>query len=114
MDDPNGMWAVVEVMGHKRFAGWVTEQVIAGTGFVRVDVPGVGEGEQAIAAFSKFFGTKSIYAITPTDEETARRMAGAIRETPIDRWVLQVGGGQMSLPSSHDFDDDDEQMDPEE
>ena len=32
-------FALVEIFGHTRIAGKVTEQVIAGTGFVRVDVP---------------------------------------------------------------------------
>ena len=34
-------WAIVEILGRKRFAGWVTEQQVAGQGFVRVDVPPV-------------------------------------------------------------------------
>ena len=36
-------WAIVEVMGHSRYAGRVTEQAIGGCAFVRVDVPAVGE-----------------------------------------------------------------------
>ena len=42
MSEPNetfDQWCIVEVMGHQRYVGRVTEQVIAGTGFVRVDIP---------------------------------------------------------------------------
>jgi hypothetical protein len=60
------MWAVVEVMGHKRFAGFVTEQTVAGSAFVRVDVPEVqvDAGGQTLPAFTKLLGASSIYALT--------------------------------------------------
>jgi hypothetical protein len=32
-------FAIVEVFGHQKFAGRVTEQAIGGASFVRVDVP---------------------------------------------------------------------------
>ena len=32
-------WAIVEIFGHQRIAGKVTEQTIGGCSFVRVDVP---------------------------------------------------------------------------
>ena len=69
-------WAVVEVMGHKRFAGFVTEQTIAGAAFVRVDVPAV----ETLPAFTKLLGAASIYAITPCTEETARAFAAKMQE----------------------------------
>lgn len=42
-DTPNGFdqWAIVDVMGHQRYAGRVTEETLAGAGFIRVDVPEV-------------------------------------------------------------------------
>ena len=64
-------WAIVEVMGHKQFAGHVTEQALGGASFVRVDVPEVkvGEtrhhGEETLPAFTKLLGAGSIYAISP-------------------------------------------------
>lgn len=36
---PLVFWAIVELFGHARIAGRVTEQVIAGQGFIRADVP---------------------------------------------------------------------------
>jgi len=76
-------WAVVEVMGHKRFAGRVTEAVVAGCGFVRVDVPATDEAP----AFSKLLGTAAIYAITPCDEATCRAIVEYMQVRPIDVYI---------------------------
>lgn len=56
-------WAVVEVMGHQTFAGFVSEQTIGGASFVRVDVPAIHSADdprEACAAFTKLFGGGSI------------------------------------------------------
>ena len=36
-------WAIVEMMGHVKLAGLISEQVIAGGKLLRVDVPAVPE-----------------------------------------------------------------------
>jgi hypothetical protein len=33
-------WAILELMGHRKLAGFVREQQFAGAGMIRVDVPG--------------------------------------------------------------------------
>ena len=71
-------WGIVEVMGHKRYAGHITEQVIGGSALIRVDVPETKSGEVTHAPFTKLIGAGSIYMITPTTEEVARRAANAI------------------------------------
>lgn len=68
-------WAIVEVMGHRQFAGWVTEQALGGASFVRVDVPAVQADGEDLPAFTKLLGAGSIYAISPCTEETARAFA---------------------------------------
>lgn len=60
-------FAIVELMGHQRISGRVSEQAIGGTSFIRVDVPEVDE----LPGFTKIFSGGAIYAITPCDEETA-------------------------------------------
>jgi len=62
-------------MGHRTFAGLVTEQTVGGASFVRVDVPAVG----GLPEFTKLLGAGSIYAITPCTEETARAFAESAR-----------------------------------
>lgn len=79
-------WAIVELMGHKVMAGHVEEVEIAGQGFIRLDVPAV-EGQQQ---FTKLLNPSAIYAVTPTDEPTAMRAAGALREKPIHHYALQA------------------------
>lgn len=68
-------WAIVEVMGHRQFAGFVSEQTIGGASFVRVDVPEIADGDETLPAFTKLLGAASIYAISPCTEETARAFA---------------------------------------
>lgn len=95
-------WAIVEVMGHKRFAGRVTEQEVGGASFVRVDVPKVGERE----AFTKLFGASSIYCITPCDEETAHRCAEGFHTEAFNRFELPALPAASSLrPDPYDPDD---------
>jgi hypothetical protein len=76
-------------MGHRQFAGYVTEQAIGGTSFVRVDVPEVfaerqvgtraGLSQEVLPAFTKLLGAGSIYAISPCTEETARAFASRLQ-----------------------------------
>lgn len=72
-------WAVVEVMGHRRHAGFVSELTIGGTSFIRVDVPEVVAGGETLPAFTKILGAQSIYAMTPCTEETARAFAAMLQ-----------------------------------
>lgn len=81
MNDANKFeaWAIVEVMGHRQFAGFVSEQSIGGASFVRVDVPELEADGEALPGFTKLLGAGSIYAISPCSEETARAFAAANR-----------------------------------
>jgi len=54
-------WAVVELFGHQQVAGYLSEQTIGGSTFVRVDVP---ESRRS-AGYTKFYGAGAVYAITP-------------------------------------------------
>ena len=96
--EPFDSWALVEVMGHRSFAGRVTEQVVAGKGFVRVDVPAVGDR----LPFTKLLGAASIYAITPVSEEVARQLAAQHREKPVEVYSPSV---QPALPFDRDDQD---------
>lgn len=77
-------WAIVDVMGHQRYVGHVTEQVVAGTGFVRIDVP----ADDGSVAFTKLIGAGSIYAISPVSEHVAREMAKGSQKAPIAAYQL--------------------------
>jgi hypothetical protein len=102
-------WVILELMGHRRLAGYIQEATIAGGSFVRIDVPGEPgpTGQEYIA--SQFYAPGAIYCITPTTEETARAVAFNNRPTPVQRWELEpapVYGGITDDPD--DPDDPDE------
>lgn len=82
-------WAIVEIMGHKRFAGHVTEQAVGGASFVRIDVPEISlPTGDVLPAFTKLFGAASIYCISPCTEETARLFAASIRAEGFSRYEV--------------------------
>jgi hypothetical protein len=88
-------WCIVEIMGRKVVAGRVTEQVIAGQGFIRVDVPAV----ENRPGFTQLYGPSSIYAITPTTEEIATAFVRRNEMEPIQLY-------QLALPKSTEAEDD--------
>lgn len=71
-------WGIVEILGHKQLAGRITEETIAGAAFIRIDVPATTRDDLAIAAYTKFVGPSSVYAISPASEEIARAAAQEI------------------------------------
>lgn len=87
-------WAVLELFGHNRIAGLVTETQIGGVTFMRVDVPQVKDGAKA---FTRFFNPSAVYAIDPVTEAIAREMAKRIDTRPIMAWDIGYDP-QRSLP----------------
>lgn len=79
------LWCLVELFGHTKIAGRCTEQNIAGTNMLRVDVPETSTQP----AFSRFFGAAAIYAINPVDEETCKYYAEQLDRKPIDPWDVK-------------------------
>ena len=73
-------WCVIELFGHQRMAGWVTEATIGGCQFLRVDVPQVGERP----AFTKLLGQGAIYAVTIVSEAVARGLIEGFRIDPVN------------------------------
>lgn len=119
----NGFWAIVEIFGHQRIAGFLSEQTIGGQSFVRVDVPELparpkrtyDEGEGPVSAHSKLYGGGAIYAISPVDETVARAAAMSIRHKPVDSYGIESVLRNMSPehrsrllagPSDDSHDDD--------
>jgi hypothetical protein len=86
-------WGLVEVMGHQRYAGKITEQSVGGCNFVRVDVPAF----EGYPEFTKLLGQGSIFSITPTTEQIAKGMAQSFRNTPISVYDLPQRMSQMAL-----------------
>lgn len=111
-------WAIVEIMGHQKYAGFVSSQALASASLVRVDVPET-DGH---AAFSKMFGASSIYCLTPVDELVAKSMAKSLRKAPVDVYEFprEVVAAMRTAKIGHktddsqiglDFDTDDDTVD---
>lgn len=77
-------WALVELFGHQRIAGKVSEATLAGGAFLRVDVPAFN-GE---AAFTRFYGPAAVYSLSPVSEEVARGLMSQYRNEPVSRFEL--------------------------
>ena len=74
-------WAILELMGHRKLAGKVSESTIGGAPFVRIDIPG---------SATQFYSPAAVYCITPTTEQLARAFAKTNTPQPIERWELEI------------------------
>ena len=79
--EPFEGWAILELMGHRRLAGYVREESHFGTSMCRIDVP----GEDGIVA-TQFYGGSAVYCVTPTTEDLARAIAATNKPAPVQRW----------------------------
>ena len=77
-------WALVELFGHQRIVGKVTEATIAGGAFIRVDVP-AWKGDKA---FTRFYGPAAIYSLNPVSEEIAMGLLERYRHEPVSRYEI--------------------------
>jgi len=78
-------WAIVELMGHRKLAGRVSEQIIAGTPLLRIDVPDT----PGVPGFTTYYGSHAIYSLTPTAEQICIAYATAHRERPVQAYELK-------------------------
>lgn len=85
MEEKFEIWALVELMGHNKIAGRVTEHKFGNQSMLRVDVPAVGN----LPAFSKIIAVNAVYAINPLTEEDATEYAAQLKATPLDVWDMQ-------------------------
>lgn len=74
-------WVILELLGHRRLAGKLTEQQIGGASFLRLDIPSEPPATQIYSA-------GAVYCITPTTEELATQVAKLSKPAPVQRWEL--------------------------
>jgi hypothetical protein len=101
-DDQKGFegWAILELMGHRRLVGRLSEATIAGAAFVRIDVADANGNET-----TQFYSPSAIYALTPTTEEIARLAAKTNSVQPISAWELRE---RQTVKLAAPADDDEE------
>jgi hypothetical protein len=103
-DQPR-QWAIVELFGHTKLAGEISEHTIGGCSFVRIDVPAVG----SMPRFTKLQGNSSIYGITFVTEEVARAAAAAYRVKPVSEYEIPAlrQAALFHEPNNKDEDEED-------
>lgn len=77
-------WCLLELFGHNRIAGLVTEAAFPPT-FLRIDVPETSTEP----AFTRILSPGSLYAINPITEEVAKIYAENLKVKPIDSWDIR-------------------------
>ncbi len=76
MADKFQAWGIVELMGHQSAAGRLSEESIAGSNLLRVDIPTDTPSAGAAGNFrTAYYGSSAIYALHVTTEEFARKAA---------------------------------------
>ena len=79
-------WALVELFGHQRIVGFLSQQTFGSGVLFRIDVPDLLKDSQVQRkGFTRYFGLSAIYSITPVDEQTVREMLPFIDGTPAAR-----------------------------
>lgn len=106
-------WAVVELLGHVRIAGLVSEVEMFGSKLGRIDIPlppvpgcakcfGIGLIPSAMSSdktikvcedcrskfVTQFFGGQSVYRLTVVTEEAARVVASCNAADPVHEWEI--------------------------
>jgi hypothetical protein len=84
MADKFEQWGILELMGRQRAAGRLSEEQIAGSNLLRVDIP-INAHEFRTA----YYGSSAIYALHVTSEEVARKAAAAMSTKPPYAYLLE-------------------------
>ena len=76
-------WALVELFGHQRIVGFLSQQTFGSGVLFRVDVPDLlKDGKKVREGFTRYFGLSAIYSITPCSEAMVRQMLPNVDGTP--------------------------------
>lgn len=85
-NDNFGTWAILELMGHVKLAGFVTEEELFGSKMGRIDIPPGEDGKMV----TQYFGGHTVYRLTPVTEEVAMAYAARNRPRPVYVYELQL------------------------
>ena len=87
-------FAVVELMGHVRLAGRISEEERFGGKYGRIDIP-----QDDGSWVTQYFGAQSVYRITPVTEEVARAVAKRSQPEPAYAWDVRRALGLQEQPA---------------
>jgi hypothetical protein len=80
-DKPLETWAIVELMGHIKRAGRLSEEEKFGSKMGRLDMP-----DDACGFVTMYFGGGSVYKITLVTEAVARAVSKQTPVAPVSAW----------------------------
>ena len=92
-------FAILELMGHRRLAGKVSQGVIGGSPLIRIDIPDATGKET-----TQFYSPASLYCLTPTTEEIVKRMAQHNYPAPVNAYELALPEPRTETLSEDDED----------
>lgn len=95
-------WGLLELFGHQRIAGRLTEQTIGGCHFIRIDVPAT----DGVQEYTRFFTQGAIYSMTITTESVARALAANLRARPVSPYDMPRAPALPDVPEEEGFPDD--------
>lgn len=75
-------WCIVELMGHRRIGAKVSEAQIAGSQFLRLEIPNT-DGSWT----TQFYRPEAVYCLTPSAERIARAIAQQFNP-PVSRFDI--------------------------
>lgn len=107
MSDETGDWACLELMGHAKYYGFVSEVRRFGVEMGRIRIPATA----AAPAFEFLFGGSSIYRLTPLPEEVARRLADALGATAVPAYLLSTAAIEVQVEDHEKAVPDDDESD---
>lgn len=99
LDEQNtfGVWGILELMGHLKYGGFITEEQLFGTTVGRIDIPGPNG-----TITTRYFGGSALNGLTPCTAEVAKAFAVKNQPRPVHLF-------QLELPETavgRNFDDD--------
>lgn len=83
-EEPFDQWGILELMGHIRVGGKVTEEQRFGATVGRIDIP------TADGVVTQYFGGSALFRFTPTTELIAREIGAGYDSMPIRPWDFSV------------------------
>lgn len=100
---PESEWMVIEIMGHRKRGGLVTEVQKYGATMLRIDRYGPGDTDPF---GTEYYGGAAIFAAHPATEETARE---------VEKWQRPRADRQLQLDhvQTHQLDEDGHEIDDE-
>jgi hypothetical protein len=93
---PFSEWCIIDLFGHQRIAGRVSEATIAGGAFLRVEVP-KDNGE---TDYTRFYSPSAVYSMSPVARQIAIAFVLAHKPEPVTPYDITklARQSQLTLP----------------